>query len=185
MPSSTHPAAWSGVAPSILAADFARLGEQVDQVLDAGATVVHVDVMDGHFVPPLTMGPLVVAALAGWLSLLTLAQLVKITSFLTWIQVFAPRIGRGPVPLVQDLTDPRAAGRGLALWAAGAAGGTLSLLLALPFGFRLSLAGMLLAALGLAWELLAIRRLSHLPPALRPAARPPLLFPSFSPEARP
>lgn len=125
------------------------------------------------------------AALAGWLSLLTLAQMVKITSFLTWIQVFAPRIGRAPVPLVQDLTDPRAAGRGLALWAAGAAGGTLSLLLALPFGFRLSLAGMLLAALGLAWELLAIRRLSHLPPALRPAARPPLVFPSLSPEARP
>jgi ribulose-phosphate 3-epimerase len=47
------------VAPSILAADFSRLGEQVEQVMDVGARVIHVDVMDGHFVPPISIGAMV------------------------------------------------------------------------------------------------------------------------------
>jgi ribulose-phosphate 3-epimerase len=62
------------VAPSILSADFARLGDQVAAVMEAGARVIHVDVMDGHFVPPITIGALIVQSLrdqvheaGGWL----------------------------------------------------------------------------------------------------------------------
>jgi ribulose-phosphate 3-epimerase len=57
------------LAPSILSADFSRLGEQVVEVTKAGADYIHVDVMDGHFVPQITIGALVVAAVRKWTNL--------------------------------------------------------------------------------------------------------------------
>lgn len=127
----------------------------------------------------------VAAALLGWLTTLTLAQVVKITSFLTWIQVFAPQIGRGPLPMVHDLTSDRAARGWLWLWAAGVLTLTVALAAGSDMLFRLAAPVLLVAATGIAGECLQIRRLSRLPAAKRPAVLPPLILPpkdrSFAP----
>ncbi|MFD1881953.1 hypothetical protein [Paracoccus pacificus] len=126
----------------------------------------------------------VFVAIVGWLSTLTLAQMVKIVSFLTWIQIFAPRIGRQPIPMVQKLTDAKATGWCLALWSAGTFAGAVSLLLASPLCFRFAAALLTLGAFGIIRELIAIRHLSHLAPTERPAALPHLILP-FNPTRQP
>ncbi|MDR0807887.1 MAG: hypothetical protein LBE86_01965 [Gemmobacter sp.] len=126
----------------------------------------------------------VFVALVGWLSLLTLAQMVKIVSFLTWVQIFAPRIGRQPVPVVQKLSDARAVASGLAFWSVGTVVGCLALLLGSSGGFLFAVLLLTLGALGVMRELIAIRHLSHLEPAERPACLPHLVLPFTFSRAR-
>ena len=57
------------ISPSILSADFGRLGEQVAEASDSGADYIHVDIMDGHFVPNLTIGPIIVSGIRPWTEL--------------------------------------------------------------------------------------------------------------------
>ena len=112
--------------------------------------------------------------LLGWLSGLTLAFIPKIIGFLTWMEVFGPRMGRAPVPPTAALTDARRIASGLALWALGAA----VLAAALAFGLARPAQGaalLLLAGAGIiAHETWAVRRLAHLPPD--PLSAPPRIL---------
>lgn len=76
------------IAPSILSADFSRLGDEIRAVEEAGADVIHVDVMDGHFVPNITIGPLVVRAVRK-ITALPLDVHLMITDADTYIDAFA------------------------------------------------------------------------------------------------
>lgn len=110
------------IAPSILSADFARMGEDCREVLAAGGDLLHIDVMDGHFVPNLTMGPALVASLRKALPEAFLDVHVMVTDPGQYVKPFAaaganhltfhiepvldPRSGTGLSPLSQGY-DPR------------------------------------------------------------------------------
>ena len=113
----------------------------------------------------------------GWLGGLTLAQLVKIVSFVTWLETYAPRLGRGPAPRVGDLVAMPRAGWWFLLYYGGVVLGAAALAVAAPAGFRLAMALCLAGTAGLVAELVRIRRLSEIKAADRPPAheRPRLL----------
>ncbi|WP_428413622.1 hypothetical protein [Pararhizobium sp.] len=100
-------------------------------------------------------------AIFGWLTGLGLAQLYKIVPFLTWLECYAPILGRVPTPRVQDLVDERKAMRWFILFFAGVAVATLALVAQQPTLFRLAAVCQLIATLCLILEFARARRLAH------------------------
>ncbi|MCA0418334.1 MAG: hypothetical protein LCH80_06385 [Proteobacteria bacterium] len=113
----------------------------------------------------------------GWLGGLTLAQLVKIVSFVTWLETYAPRLGRGPAPRVGDLVAMPRTGWWFLLYYGGVVLGAAALAIEMAGGLRLAMTLCLVGTAGLVAELVRIRRLSEIKAADRPPAheRPRLL----------
>jgi len=113
----------------------------------------------------------------GWLGGLTLAQLVKIVSFMTWLETYAPRLGRGPAPRVGDLVAMPRTGWWFGLYFSGVALGTTALCDGTASGFRWAMLPCLMGTAGIAAELMRVRRLSEINANARPPAheRPWLL----------
>ena len=117
-------------------------------------------------------GAVVLLALLGWLSLLGLGQLYKIVPFLTWLQRYAPRLGRGPVPRVQDLVNEARARRWFALFLSGALLAEAAALLSLPPLGRIGALLLLVSTLGIGRELLLARRGAPTRPAASSLSSP-------------
>ena len=104
----------------------------------------------------------------GWLGGLTLAQLIKIVSFMTWLETYAPRLGRGPAPRVGDLVAMPRTGLWFILYYAGVALGTVALAAGLATAFRYAMLPALIGSAGIAGELARVRRLSEIKAEQRP-----------------
>lgn len=104
----------------------------------------------------------------GWLGGLTLAQLIKIVSFMTWLETYAPRLGRGPAPRVGDLVAMPRTGLWFILYYAGVALGTAALAAGLATAFRYAMLPALIGTAGIACELMRVRRLSEIKAEQRP-----------------